>query len=196
MQQGGGRRAAGQGVGAGQVRGGVQQAEDGVHGDTGPVLGQRRVEGADDADPDLDVLALEAAHPLAVRVAQPVQLPVVEGDEGAVVEGEVDVALDERVQEGLRGAVAPGLVLRHPQTAAFEEPLTDPHQQFGEHRVLAGEVAVEAGAADADGGAYLVDADTVEAALGEEAGGLPEDLLAAGGGRDAGGGMGAHEDSF
>ncbi|CAM5607470.1 hypothetical protein SGRI78S_02433 [Streptomyces griseus subsp. griseus] len=71
-----------------------------------------------------------------------------------------------------------------------------PTRKLGEHRVLAGEVAVEAGTADPDGGAYLVDADAVEAALGEEAGGLPEDLLAAGGSRDAGGGMGAHEDSF
>ncbi len=195
MQQAGGRRAAGEGVGAGQVRSGVQQAEDGVHGDAGPVLGQRRVQGADDADPDLDVLALEPPHPLAVRVAQPVQLAVVEGDQGAVVEGEVDVALDERVQKGLRGAAAPGLVLRHPPPSALQEALADPHQQLGEHRVLAGEVPVEAGAADADGGAYLVDADTVEAALGEEAGGLPQDLLAAGGGRDAGG-MGAHGDSF
>ncbi len=152
-----------------------------MHGDAGLVLGEGGVEGADDADPDLHVLPLEPPHPLAVRVAQPVQLAVVEGDEGAVVEGEVDVALDERVQERLRGAVTAGRVLRHPQTAAFEEPLTDPDQQFGEHRVLAGEVAVEAGAADPDRRTYLVDADTVEAALGEEARGLPQDLLAAGG---------------
>ncbi|CAM5303797.1 hypothetical protein SCALM49S_08997 [Streptomyces californicus] len=65
--------------------------------------------------------------------------------------------------------------------------LADPHQQLGEHRVLAGEVPVQAGAADADGGAYLVDAHTVEAALGEEPGGLLEDLLAAGGGVGSGG---------
>lgn len=85
-----------------------------------------------------------------------------------------------------------------------EQALTDAHQQLGEHRVLAGEVAVEAGAADADRRPYLVDADTVEATLGEEAGGLSEDLLAAGGSRDTGdgtgsgavGGIGAHGDSF
>lgn len=77
-----------------------------------------------------------------------------------------------------------------------QQPLADADEQFGEHRVLAREVPVEAGAADADGGTYLVDADPVEAALGKEAGGLLEDLLAAGGSRDAGGGMGAHEQSF
>lgn len=77
-----------------------------------------------------------------------------------------------------------------------QQPLADADEQLGEHRVLAGEVPVEAGAADSDGGAYLVDADAVEAALGEEAGGLLEDLLAAGGCRDAGGGMGAHDESF
>ncbi|CAM5679455.1 hypothetical protein SMICM304S_05484 [Streptomyces microflavus] len=113
-----------------------------MHGDAGLVLGQAGVEGADDTHPDLHVLALEPAHPLAVRVAQPVQLAIVEGDEGAVVEGEVDVALDERVQEGFRGAVAPGGVLRHPEAAAVQQPLADADQQLGEHRVLAGEVAV------------------------------------------------------
>lgn len=77
-----------------------------------------------------------------------------------------------------------------------QQALADADEQLGEHRVLAGEVAVEAGAADTHRGPYLVDPDTVEAALGEEAGRLPEDLLAAGGSRDTGGGMGAHEDSF
>ncbi len=46
---------------------------------------------------------------------------------------------------------------------------------------------VEPGAADADGGPYLVDPDAVETAFGEEAGGLLEDLLAAGGGVGSGG---------
>lgn len=77
-----------------------------------------------------------------------------------------------------------------------QQALADADEQLGEHRVLAGEVAVEAGAADTDRRPYLVDPDTVEAALGEEAGRLSEDLLAAGGSRDTGGGMGAHEDSF
>lgn len=118
-----------------------------------------------------------------------------QGDQWAVVEGEVDVALDERVQERLGGPVTGG-VLGDPQLPAGQQPLADAHEQFGEHRVLAREVPVEAGAADADGGAYLVHADPVEAALGKEAGGLLEDLLTAGGSRDAGGGMGAHEQSF
>ncbi len=175
--------------------GGVQQAEDGVDGRAGLVLGEGGVEVADDGHPHLDVLALESAHPLAVGVPQAVQLPVVQGDQGTVVEGEVDVALDERVQERL-GGPALGGVLGDPQLPAGQQPLADADEQLGEHRVLAGEVPVEAGAADPDGGAYLVDADAVEAALGEEAGGLLEDLLAAGGCRDAGGGMGAHDESF
>lgn len=103
MEQGGRGLAAGEGFGAGEVRGGVEQAEDGVHGDPGLVLREGRVAGADDLDPDLDVLLLEPADPLAVGVAQAVQLTVVEGDQGAVVQGEVDVALDEGVQKGLGG---------------------------------------------------------------------------------------------
>lgn len=60
-----------------------------------------------------------------------------------------------------------------------QEALADADQEFGEHRVLAGEVAVEAGSADPHGSAYFVDAHAVEAALGEEAGSLLEDLLTA-----------------
>ncbi|MGC0426287.1 hypothetical protein RKD32_002642 [Streptomyces sp. SAI-195] len=71
--------------------------------------------------------------------------------------------------------------------APGQQRVADPDQQLGEHRVLAREVPVQAGAADPDGGAYLVDAHPVEAALGEEPGGLLEDLLAAGGGVGSGG---------
>ena len=62
--------------------------------------------------------------------------------------------------------------LRHPPLAARQQPPADADQQLGEHRVLAREVPVEPGPADADRGAYLVHADAVEAALGEEPGGL------------------------
>lgn len=150
-----------------------------MDGGAGLALGQEGVAGADHFDPQLHVLPLEPAHSLAVGVPEAVQLTVVQGDQGAVVEGEVDVALDERVQQRLRGAVAGGRVLGDPQLSAGQEALADADQEFGEHRVLAGEVAVEAGSADPHGSAYFVDAHAVEAALGEEAGSLLEDLLTA-----------------
>jgi hypothetical protein len=58
--------------------------------------------------------------------------------------------------------------LRQPALAAGQQLPADPHQQLGEHRVLAREVPVQAGAADADRRPYLVDPDAVETALGEE----------------------------
>lgn len=167
-----------------------------MDGDPGLALREGRVEGAYGLDPDLHVLPLELAHALAVAVPQAVQLAVVEGDQGPVVQGEVDVALDEGVQERVRGAAPGGAALGDAQLPAYQQALADADEQLGEHRVLAGEVTVEAGAADTDRRPYLVDPDTVEAALGEEAGGLPEDLLAAGGSRDTCGGMSAHGDSF
>lgn len=139
-------------------------------------LGGVGVQGADHVHPQLDVLALELPHELAVAVAQPVQLAVVQGDQRAVVEGEVDVPVDERGEHLLRDAVGLG----DPAPAAVQQPAGDADQQLGEHRVLAGEVPVQPGPADTHGGAYLVDADAVEAALGEEPGGLLEDLFAAG----------------
>ena len=45
-----------------------------------------------------------------------------------------------------------------PLGAAGEQPLADPHQHLGEHRVLAGEVPVDRRAGDADGRADVVHA--------------------------------------
>lgn len=152
-------------------------------------LGEVRVEAAYDAHPQLDVLPLELAHQLAVGVPEAVQLTVVQGDERAVVEREVDVPLDQRVEDRLGSH--PGRVrIGEPPLRPGQERLADADQQLRQHRVLAREVPVEPGPADADGGAYLVDADPVEAPLGEEPCGLLEDLLSAGGGIGSGG----HED--
>lgn len=143
---------------------------------------------AHDGHPQLHVLALQLAYELAVGLAQPVELPVVDGDQRPVVEREVDVPVDERGQH--QGGV-PGRFLR-PAAPAGQQPLADPDQQLGEHGVLAREMPVQAGAADAHRGPYLVHAHAVESALGEEAGGLVEDLLATG----RGGGTGAHGNPF
>lgn len=141
-----------------------------------------------DLHPQLDVLPLELAHELAVGLAQPVELAVVQGDQRPVVEGEVDVPLDQGGEDRLR---IPGRLLDAPP-AAGQQPLADPDEQLGEHGVLAGEVPVEPGAADADRRAYLVHADAVEAALREKTSGLTEDLLATG----RGGRSGAHGNPF
>ncbi|SCE46123.1 hypothetical protein GA0115252_150934 [Streptomyces sp. DfronAA-171] len=154
------------------VRGRVEKAEDRVDRRAGRRLVRRGADLAEGVHPEFDVLALEAAHPAAVLVAEAVELPVVEDDQGAVVEGEVDVAGEERVEYRFRGSLG----RREARASAREQALADADEQFGEHRVLAREVAVEAGAADAHGRAYLVHPDPVEAARGEEAGGLPEDL--------------------
>jgi hypothetical protein len=156
-----------------------------VDGGAGGGLGDRRVDLPEHPDPQLDVLPLQLAHHLAVGVPEAVQLAVVQGDERAVVEREVDVPLDQRVEDRL-GAGRP-VRLRQPPLRPGQQRVADAHQQLGEHRVLAGEVPVQAGTADTDRGAYLVDAHPVEAALGEEPGGLLEDLLAAGGGVGSGG---------
>ncbi len=169
----------GEGAGAAEVGGGVEQAEDGVDGRAGGRLGQARVDLADHLHPQLDVLPLELPHQLAVAVAQAVQLAVVQGDQRAVVQREVDVALDQGVEDAGRGHP---VGLRQPPPGPGQQLAADADQQLGEHRVLAREVPVETGPADADGGAYLVDPDAVETALGEEPGGLLQDLLAAGGG--------------
>lgn len=178
VQQLGGPRASRQRARSSQVRCGVQQAEDRVHGGPGRGLRQGRVRLAHDLHPQLDVLPLELSYELAVAVAEAVQLAVVQGDQRAVVEREVDVPLDERVEDRLGVPVR----LRHPPLATREQLPADPHQQFGEHRVLAREVPVQTGAADADRRSYLVHPDAMEAALGEQPGGLLQDLLASGGG--------------
>lgn len=152
-------------------------------------LAHLRVQFPYDVHPQLHVLPLQLPYELAVGLPQPVELPVVQGDQRPVVEREVDVAVDEGGQD--QGRIARRLL--HPAPAAGQQPLADADEQLGEHRVLAGEVAVEAGAADAHGGPYLVDADAVESARGEKAGGLAEDLLATGRG---GGGTGAHGKPF
>ena len=70
---------------------------------------------------------------------------------------------------------------RHALGAAGEQRLADPQQHLGQHRVLAGEVPVDRRAGDADRGTDVVDPDGPGAALGEELGGGPEDLVPAGG---------------
>lgn len=141
-----------------------------------------------DLDPQLDVLALQLPYELAVGLAQPVQFPVVEGDQRPVVEREVDVAVDQRGEYAGRVARR----FRDAVAAAGQQPFADADEQLREHRVLAREVAVQAGAADAHRGPYLVHADAVESALREEAGSLAEDLLAPG----RGGRSGAHGNPF
>lgn len=159
-----------------------------MHGDAYLRLADLRVQFPYDLHPQLHVLALQLPYELAVGLPQPVELPVVQGDQRPVVEREVDVPVDEGGQDPLRGARR----LRHAVAAAGQQPLADADEQLGQHGVLAREVPVQAGAADAHRGAYLVDADTVESARGEEAGGLTEDLLATGGG----GRSGAHGKPF
>ena len=55
------------------------------------------------------------------------------------------------------------------------EPLADPDEDGAEQRLLVREVPVDGGAADADGGAEVFEADAAEAALGEEARRLVQD---------------------
>lgn len=146
-----------------------------MHGAARDRLGDVLVDLADDTDPQLHVLPLELPYEFAVAVPQPVQFAVVQGDQRAVVQREVDVAVDQRGEHGRR-VTGRG---RHTLPAAVEEPAADADEQLGEHGVLAREMAVQARPADADGRPYLIDAHAVEAALGEEPGGLVEDLLTA-----------------
>lgn len=152
----------------------VQQTEDGVHRAARDRLREIPVDLADDTDPQLHVLPLELPYELAVAVPEPVQLTVVQGDQRAVVQREVDMAVDQRGEHG------PGIAgrRRDPFPAAVEQPAADPDEKFGEHRVLAREMPVQPRPADTDGRPYLVHSHAVETTLGEEPGGLVEDLLA------------------
>ena len=132
--------------------------------------------------PQVDVLALQVAHPLArlVRAATD-QSRSCTTISGLVPQGELDVPVDER-RSAVRGS--PASATRSRPTA--EQLLADRDQHLGQDGVLGREVLVERRAGDAARGAEVGDRDPVEATLGEQLGGGGQDLLA------AGHGLGAH----
>ena len=84
------------------------------------------------------------------------------------------------------GRVVAGRV--HDGPTAGEQSLADADEQRGQHRLLAGEVAVDGRPADADRRAEVLDRDAVEAAVGEQPrGGRQQRVAALGLGAAAGG---------
>ncbi len=128
-----------------------------------------------DADPQLDVLALQPADRVAVLFAETREVAILHADDVGVGEGEVDVEGDDGAAAARSGA--PPACDDSPSTGA--QSLADPHQDRAEQRLLVLEVAVDGGAADPDGRAEVLEAHAAVAALGEQPrrlvqdGGLP-----------------------
>jgi hypothetical protein len=95
-----------------------------------------------------------------------------------VLQREFDVPRDQRSQ--CRPVVRGG---GGAAPAFGQQPLADAHQHLGEHGVLAGEVPVERGPADAARRTELADRHPVIAALGEQSRRGGDDLVAARAGR-------------
>ena len=133
--------------------------------------------------PQVDVLALEGAHPLAGLGRQRLPVAVLDDDQRLVRERERRRASRPapRALPGVGG-------LRDPLLTLGQQPLADVDEHLGQHRVLGVEVLVERRAADAHGLADVADGDAVEAALGEQPRGRVEDLVPALEGRSTGSG--------
>jgi hypothetical protein len=123
--------------------------------------------------PQVDVLALEAPHPLARLGRQRLPVAVLDDDQGWLGEGERHVPLDQ-CGESVVGAVG----ACHPLLPLGQQALADGDQHLGENGVLGVEVLVQRRAAHAHGLADVTDGDAVEAALGEQPRGHVQDLLA------------------
>ncbi|BDZ53464.1 hypothetical protein GCM10025870_05370 [Agromyces marinus] len=125
-------------------------------GPVGPKSGEH-------VDPELDVLALQAADLVRVGAVEAVEVAVLDADDVGVREGEVDVEADERVQRG-RGV---GDLVRG-ASPSVEEPTARVGEDRGEHRGLAREVAVHGGAGHARGLPEFLEGDSRVPAVGEE----------------------------
>jgi hypothetical protein len=159
------------------VRGGVDQTEDGVRaGPAGGVTGLW-LQSRQHAHPHFDVAALQPAHLGRVGIGEGAEVAVLHRDEGGVVECELDLEVDQPAQLG--GGVGAGG--GHPGGAAGQQPLADPQQHLGQHRVLAREVPVDGRPGHPDGRPDVVDPDRARATFGEQLGGGLQDLLPSGG---------------
>ena len=136
-------------------------------------LDRRAGAGEDHVDPRLGVRALHATQPPPLLVGQMVGLLVVDLDHRALAQRELHVRLDQLTQR-LLGRLG----TRTDLTRTVEELVDDAVDQRDEQLVLAREVPVDRRAAHARGRADLGDADTVEAALGDELRGRVEQALA------------------
>ena len=124
--------------------------------------------------PEVDVLPLERAHPLAGVGRQRLPVAVLHHDQRSVPQREVDVPVDQGGQRSLGVGR-----LGDPAPALPEQLLADRDQHLGEHRLLRREVLVERRPGDPARRAEVGDRDAVVAALGEQLRRRGEDLVAA-----------------
>ena len=151
----------------------VQQAEYRVRRQPGVGFGQLRVQLAQHAHPDLDVLPLRFAHLPLRGVGQVRKVAVLDPDQVGLAQGEVEMEIDEAVQRRRRVSVVGGHI-----AGTGEQPGADPDQQLDQQRLLVREVPVDGRTADPGGGADVFQPDREETALGEQPFGGRQELQA------------------
>ncbi len=129
----------------------------------GTVLGQARINVPQYTDPGLDVAALRPTDLSLGGSGQVGQVPVLDTDEVRLTQGEVKVEVDQTVECG------PGVgCARDDLLATREQSGADPHQEFDQQSLFAGEVPVDGRPADACRGADVLEADGKKSPFGDE----------------------------
>lgn len=138
----------------GPHRHGEDRAEHGLRGGGHDRCREVREPGSDQSLPASGVLATAAGERLRPGLGKETDLSLVQGDQVTVRQGEVDVVLQSPPQLGVRVA-----------TLCAGGGLEFVHRLVEERRkdlVLAGEVSIDRGAAQAGAGAEFVDADSMK----------------------------------